>query len=82
VLSILDDHGVTRRHQPLTEDQVQQATELYQQGWSLAQVGEHLGRDATVILLVLKRAGVARRRPWERQGANSTCQTDPQREGR
>jgi hypothetical protein len=27
----------------------------------LARVGEHLGRDGTVILLTLKRAGVPRR---------------------
>ena len=61
VLGILDDHGVTRRHQPLTEDQVQQAIELYQQGWSLARVGRRLGRDDTLIHLTLKRAVVARR---------------------
>jgi hypothetical protein len=61
VLRILDDHGVTRRHQPLTEEQVQEAMELYQRGWSLARVGQFLGRDATLIHLTLKRAGVSRR---------------------
>jgi hypothetical protein len=58
VLRILDDHGVARRHQPLTEGQVQQAIELYRQGWPLAKVGERLARDATVIHLALKRVGV------------------------
>jgi hypothetical protein len=61
VLRILDDHGVTRRHQPLTEEQMQQAVELYQQGWSLARVGQYLGRDASMIHLTLKRVGMARR---------------------
>src|SRR5579859_328687 len=62
VLRILDDHGITRRHQSLTDEQVQQAIVLYQQGWPLARVGKQLGRDASLIMLTLKRAGVARRR--------------------
>lgn len=61
VLRLLDDHGVHRRHQPLTEEQVQQAIALYQQGWSLARVGKHLGREDTLIWLTLKRTGVPRR---------------------
>jgi len=42
VLRILDDHGVVRRHQPLSQGQVEQAIELYRQGWSLAPVGQRL----------------------------------------
>ncbi len=67
VLRILDDHGVTRRCQPLSDEQVQQAIELYRQGWSLALVGKHLGRDGSLILRTLKRAGVARRDPHGRE---------------
>jgi hypothetical protein len=66
VLKILDDHGVVRRHQPLSKAQVQQAIELYRRGWSAARVGRYMGREDGLILLTLKRAGMERRKPWER----------------
>lgn len=77
VLRILDEHGVTRRHQSLTEEQVQQVIELYQQGWSLARVGRELGRDATLIHLTLKRGGGSTTRlPWAEEVTESVCRAD------
>jgi hypothetical protein len=61
VLRLLRSHGVTLRHQPLTPAQIAEAIQLYKQGWSLARVGAHLGREDSLIWLTLKRAGVPRR---------------------
>ena len=61
VLSILERHGVSRRNQPLTSEQCDEAIHLYLRGWSLAKVGRHFGREHTVIRDVLRRAGVPRR---------------------
>jgi hypothetical protein len=66
VLKLLEEHGVTMRHQLMTETETAEAIQLYQQGWSLARVGEHLGRNPSTIQGVLRRAGVARRQRWER----------------
>ncbi len=57
----LKARGIALRHRPLGPEQVAEAIRLYGQGWSLARVGEHFGRDATLIHLVLKREGVPRR---------------------
>ncbi|SHH31877.1 hypothetical protein SAMN05443575_3703 [Jatrophihabitans endophyticus] len=61
VLRLLEDHGITRRRQPMTPDECTEAIQLYRSGLSLAAVGRHFGRDHTVIRDVLKRAGVERR---------------------
>jgi transposase len=66
VLRLLDSHDVTRRHQPMTEQEAEQAVRLYGQGRSLAQVGEQLGRSGSAVWLALKRAGVERRGTHER----------------
>jgi hypothetical protein len=51
VIRLLRSQGVTLRHRSLTEDQVLQAIPLYQQGWSLAKVGQHFGWDDSLIYL-------------------------------
>lgn len=61
VLRLLEANGVARRQQSLTAEQQAEAVQLYLGGWSLARVGEHFGRDHSVIFHVLKRAGVERR---------------------
>jgi hypothetical protein len=61
VLRLLEANGVPRRNQPLTPAQVSKVIELYKRGYSLARIGEYLGRQHTVIRDVLKRAGVPRR---------------------
>lgn len=66
VLRLLQDHGIAMRHQPMTEQEITEAIQLYGQGWTLASVGEHFGRNPSTIQGLLRRAGVARRRRWER----------------
>lgn len=61
VLRLLEDHGVTRRQQPMTDQQAAEAIQLYLQGWSLIRVGNHFGREHTVIRDILRRAGIPRR---------------------
>ncbi len=67
VLRLLRGHNVQLRKQPLTANQVSQAIQLYQQGLSLAYVGERLGRDQSTIHDALRRAGVPRRDPHQRR---------------
>ena len=66
VLHLLQDHGIPMRHQHMTKAEATEAICLYQQGWSLARVGEHFNRNPSTIMGVLKRAGVERRKRWER----------------
>jgi hypothetical protein len=49
------------RSQSLTVGQRKEAIRLYQEGWSLARVGQQFGRQHTVIRDVLVRAGILRR---------------------
>jgi hypothetical protein len=60
VLKILEDHGVSRRNQPLADDEREEAIQLYLAGWSMAKVGRHYGRAHTVIRDMLRRHGVQR----------------------
>lgn len=46
ILRIMDAHQVPRRNTAMSSDDAVTAIQLYQQGWSLAQVGKHLNRDA------------------------------------
>jgi hypothetical protein len=66
VLRLLRAQGVEIRNQSLTPTELGEAIRLYQSGWSLARVGAHFGRDASLIHISFKRAGVPRRKPWER----------------
>jgi hypothetical protein len=65
VLDILHEAGVIRRQRRASEAQMKQAANLYAQGWSLTQIGEHFGFDDSTVWLWLKGLGVPRRRPWE-----------------
>ena len=61
VLRLLRAQGVEVRNQSLTIEQIEEAIRLYLEGWSLAKVGGHFGREHTVIRDVLMRAGIPRR---------------------
>jgi hypothetical protein len=61
ILRIMDAHAVARRNTAMSSADTTTAIRLYQQGWSLAQVGAHLNRDAGTIQNALSRAGAPRR---------------------
>jgi len=61
VLAVLDQHGVKRRHQPLTGEQVDEAIELYESGLSVEAVSKRLGTAGRTVHRSLTRAGVAMR---------------------
>lgn len=67
VLRVLTERGVAMRHQPLTNEQVITAIQLYECGASLKQVGAELGADHETVRKALKRAGIATRKAWERR---------------
>jgi site-specific DNA recombinase len=58
VSNILHRYQVPMRRRSLSPEQVDTAIHLYNSGWSLARVGEHLGIDPTTILNRLRRRGV------------------------
>lgn len=62
VLRLLDVNGVPRCLRGLTDQQVHEAIRLYAAGWSLTRIGDHFGKDHTVVKNALRRAG-ARLRP-------------------
>ena len=57
IAAILDRHGVEHRHQRLSVDDIAEASRLYESGWSLARVGNHLQVNASTVLNVLRRIG-------------------------
>jgi len=61
VVAIFERHDVPRRHQKLTVQLLQQAAELYADGWSLERVGTALEVDASTVQRAFKRRGIARR---------------------
>jgi hypothetical protein len=58
VLRLLDVNGVPRRQRGLSDAQVREANRLYGQGWSLTRIGDHFGKDHTVVRNALLRAGI------------------------
>jgi hypothetical protein len=71
VLRLLREHGAKMRRQPISAEEAAIAIELYQQGWSLARVGKHLGREHTAIREVLERAAIPRRDGHRRERPSS-----------
>ena len=45
----------------MTEEQVDLATRLYQQDWSVARIGSHLGVNGGTVWLALRARGVQMR---------------------
>ena len=61
VLRLLRFQGVQLRRQRTADDEIAQAAALYTHGLSLAAIGQHLGRDHTVVWHAIIRAGVPMR---------------------
>lgn len=58
---ILRRHGVEMRRRGLSPDQVHDAIRLYEAGWSLARIGEHLNVDPITVLNRLRERGIPTR---------------------
>jgi hypothetical protein len=58
VLRLLEVNGVPRRQRGLSTEQVQEAVRLYAQGWLLTNIGDHFGKDHTVVRNALIRSGI------------------------
>jgi len=57
VSEILHRHEVPMRRRGLSPEQIDDAIHLYDLGWSLARVGQHLGVDPTTVLAKLRQRG-------------------------
>jgi len=57
VSGVLEGEGVPRRGRPLTPAQIERAASLYENGWSLAQVGAELKCDPSTVWRALRRHG-------------------------
>lgn len=62
----LTRHAVPRRPKGLKREQVHEAARLYEQGWSLARLGEHFGVSSSTVRQRLAQEDVAlrSRRGW------------------
>lgn len=58
---ILTRNGVPTKHPGLTAADIAQAAQLYEDGWSLARIGERLGATATTVHRRLRERGVTMR---------------------
>ncbi|WP_340137256.1 helix-turn-helix domain-containing protein [Mycobacteroides abscessus] len=54
---MLREHGITLRHQGLTDEQVREAVRLHLAGQSLSKLGAHFGVSHAAIANVLRRQG-------------------------
>jgi AraC-like DNA-binding protein len=54
----LNRAGLTERRKHITAEQLVQAIRLHKEGWSLANIGQHLGFSPTSINYRLRQAGV------------------------
>jgi hypothetical protein len=50
----------------IVEHNIDLATQLYEQGWSGATIGQHFGVAPDTVIRALRKAGVTLRKPWER----------------
>lgn len=67
ILRLLDLSGVPRRTRALAAEQVQEAVQLYGGGWSLTGIGDHFGKDHTVVRNARLRAGITLRRALQQR---------------
>src|SRR4051794_32330494 len=65
VLRLLREHGAAMRNQGLRDEQVVEAARLYQAGWALKRVGDHLGVDHETVRQALRRSGMMLRGPHD-----------------
>jgi predicted HTH domain antitoxin len=73
VSAILRRNGVPMRRCGLSDDQVEDATRLYDQGWSLARIGNRMDVTADTVRKRLLERGVAMR---DTQGRPRTATVD------
>jgi hypothetical protein len=66
VAQVLQVAGVPTRQRGLSPTQLAEAVALYDEGWSLARLGERYGVNAETVRASLKRSGVTirPRRGW------------------
>jgi len=60
VMKHVERAGVPRRRNLLTQ-RINEARQLYNQGWSLATIGQHLGVNASTVWHALRKAKVPMR---------------------
>jgi transposase-like protein len=60
VMKHVERTGAPRRRNVLT-DRFDEARQLYNEGWSLARIGQHLGVNASTVWHALRKAGVPMR---------------------
>lgn len=63
---VIDEAGLPRHHRGPTKQQMDEAVQLYDQGWSSARIAERLGFNQATIWRHLKKRGVVMRSPNER----------------
>jgi hypothetical protein len=61
VSEILRREGVAMRWRGLDAEQVDEAVQLYRDGWSLARIGGRMSTDPTTVLARLRERGVRTR---------------------
>jgi len=61
VSEILHRHQVPMRRRGLSTEQIYEAVKLYEDGWSLARIGEYLSVDPTTVLNRLRERGIPTR---------------------
>jgi DNA-directed RNA polymerase specialized sigma24 family protein len=61
VSAILHRHEVPMRRRGLTNEQVEDAERIYEQGWSLARIGDHMDVTADTVRKRLLERGVTMR---------------------
>jgi DNA-binding NarL/FixJ family response regulator len=61
VLKLLRDHGVEMRRRGLTDEQIELAIKLYDEGHSLTAIGNELGKAKSTVRETLRECGVVMR---------------------
>jgi hypothetical protein len=63
VTELLRRHGVELRRVGLSQAEIEAATRLYRQGWSLARLGGRFGVDPTTVWRAFRAAAIPMRSP-------------------
>ena len=66
VASHLRSVGIPLRRQGVPAEALDEATQLYANGWSCRMLAEHYECDNETVRQALRRAGVKLRAPWDR----------------
>ena len=61
IVGHLKRRGVLTRYRIITEKDLAEAARLYEEGWSLARVGEHFGVSARTVMSTFRAARIATR---------------------